>query len=1148
MKMKFDPQIVTNPLIFEQNRMPAKASIRYYRNEASAEADRNDYSVSLNGLWKFFYAKNQTQVIEGFEAPEYDCRGWDDIKVPAHIQMEGYDRPAYVNTQYPWDGVEDVKPGQIPVEYNPVGQYVRYFTVPDNFKSCVEENNDRRKPVILSFKGVESAFALWVNGEYVGYSEDTFTISEFDITPYLVEGINKLAMNVYKWCAASFIEDQDFYRFSGIFRDVDLRTVPELHVEDLKVTTELIKQNDKKITAASKKKGIYAQYEDALLKLSLEVKGYSIAASSDEPEGSIIFILEDETTGIGLFKEKKSLTSKMEVEYEIKKPELWSAENPKLYTLTLVLEDKSGNVIEVVKEKVGFRQFEMIEDIMCINGKRIVFKGVNRHEFSNRSGRVVPKEDLITDLITMKKNNINAIRTSHYPNVEYFYELCDEYGFYVIAETNMESHGAWGYDTKPDEEMPESWEGFAPPRAMDSVVPGDMPGWDGMLIDRANTNLQRLKNRPSIVIWSLGNEAFGGSNIYKMSQFFKAQDDTRLVHYEGIVHDRRYNDSSDMESQMYPSVEMIKKWLSENKKKPFICCEYSHAMGNSCGAMNKYTDLTDTEVRYQGGFIWDYIDQGLYKKNRYGEEFMAYGGDFDEHPTDYEFCGNGIAHGGDDRAESPKMPSVKYNYQNIQVKFKDVRSFTVTNKNLFTNLDKYDMTVKFAIDGKEVSNRKLKLALEPGDSAEIELVKKDVSAPGVYTVSVEFVTKEDTIWASKGHIVAFEEQTMYVEPSSVADTKAGQAACKFGKEMKEKQVDENGSTVVYDRIAPNYFGADYTASQEAAFRVIRGNYNVGVKGEGFSILFSALNGGLASYVYGGKEYINIIPKPNFWRAPTDNDRANRMPLRYGKCKVGSQYITNKLPETVGIPDIRLAINGKVVRKGMDVDDIVAAEGLKVVTVIYGYYPELPVNDCMNMDAPHDATVGGANVTDSKILRCEVAYTVTPDGAISVSEKMGAVKEPGGIPEFGMIFSLDADLENLSWMGLGPAETYADRKQGARFGLYSNKVADNMVPYLRPQECGNKMGVYRASVTDMRGRGLEFRGEAVNFSALPYTPHEIENAGHHYELPPVHHTVVRVAAAQMGIAGDDTWGALTHPEFLLPSDEELKLEFSFRGVI
>ena len=352
---------------------------------------------------------------------------------------------------------------------------------------------------------------------------------------------------------------------------------------------------------------------------------------------------------------------------EIENPVLWSAEDPQLYDLTIQVYDRAGKLQEYIPERVGFRRFEMKDRIMTLNGKRIVFKGVNRHEFSSVTGRHVSEEELIKDLKTMKQNNINAIRTCHYPDASLIYRLCDEYGLYMIDETNLESHGSW--DTV------EASGDFS------GVVPCDRPEWLDMMLDRANSMYQRDKNHPAILIWSCGNESFGGKDIFEMSQFFRREDPTRLVHYEGVFHDRRYNDTSDMESQMYTSVENIKKFLEKDRSKPFICCEYTHAMGNSCGAMHKYTDLTDTEPLYQGGFIWDYIDQTLYKKDRYGKEFQAYGGDFGERPTDYEFSANGIVHGGE-RNPSPKMQEVKFNYQNITAQVGEDQ-VKVINKNLF---------------------------------------------------------------------------------------------------------------------------------------------------------------------------------------------------------------------------------------------------------------------------------------------------------------------------------------------------------------------------------------------------------------------------------------------------------------------------------
>ena len=1042
----FDIEKVKDPEVFAINRLPAHSVHHFYSSFENMAKKQENFKVCLNGTWKFFYCKNLEQRLEGFESPAYDVQNWDDIKVPAHIQMEGYDRPAYINTQYPWDGHEDVAPGEIPIEFNPVGLYVKYFDLPDSFKNG---------PVILDFKGVESAFAVYLNGEFVGYSEDTFTASEFDVTSLVKDKGNKLALEVFKWCGASFIEDQDFFRFSGIFRDVFMYTYPQKHIWDLGVVTDLSED-----------------YSEATIRADIE---FTSDARSENNIYKVELSLLDRAFGENVYEDSLEITGKdrsLCISADIDSPKLWSAEKPNLYDLIITIYDKNDELVEVNYQQVGFRNFEMKDGLMLINGKRIVFKGVNRHEFSSNSGRVVSREDLVTDLVTMKQNNINAIRTSHYPNSEWFYELCDEYGIYVIAEANLESHGSWGRGVVCPNN-PNSDGGLRGPCSTDEVVPGDNPKWNKNLKDRANTMIEKFKNSPSILIWSCGNESFGGLNIKEMSDFMREKDNTRLVHYEGVFHDRRYDDTSDMESQMYPSVQMIKEYLENNKEKPFICCEYTHAMGNSCGAMYKYTDLAYENPRYQGGFIWDYIDQSLTKKNRFGEEFEAYGGDFDDHPNDYEFSGNGICFG-PGRKPTPKMQSVKYNYRGVDIKFADEKVI-ITNLNLFTELSEYDYSIFVEKDGEVIYAD----AIFPGNCEPEKSVEVDVSSlfsfankriaqnePGVYTITVTVNTSEDTVWSEKGHEVSFGQMIVGVVKAPV----------------------------------------QYTQRQLDTFKVTKGDYNLGVKGENFEVLFSASNGGLASYVYGGKEYISVIPKPNFWRAPTDNDRGNMMPLRHGIWKIASLYANNRRPDNFWQGDI----------------DIESKEDSASIIFIYhlGTNPD---------------TV------------CEVKYTVTPDGKVLVDMKMTPDESLISPPEFGMMFVLDADLDNVEWLGLGPEETYADKTQGASVGKYRNKVIDNFAPYLRPQESGNKMGVYKATVTDNSGRGLVFEGDGMNFSALPYTPHEIENAYHAFELPRINHTVVRCALAQMGVGGDDSWGALTHSEFLLPRGKQLDFSFSFKGI-
>lgn len=1028
--MSFEIKKIHDPKFFKENCMAAHSDHVAYANETEAEEKKSSFRLLLDGIWKFHYARNYTQTVNGFEAETFDCKCWEDIRVPAHIQMEGYDIPQYVNIQYPWDGREDVWRDAVPSEFNPVASYVKYFTLPEGF---------RKSGLYISFQGVESGFALWLNGHYVGYSEDSFTPSDFDLTPYVKEGENKLAVQVFKWTSSSWCEDQDFYRFSGIFRSVYLYTMPKVHVYDLKVqpvVDEAVLNADLLVTMQMRGEG----------KARLTLTGSRNYSVLEEKEEQIIFSEELPVS-----------EGEVHFEKEVKKPDLWSAEIPNLYTLTIECFDQNGERSELVSQRIGFRRFEMKDGIMTLNGKRIVFKGVNRHEFSSKTGRAVTREEVLKDIVTMKQNNINAIRTCHYPDASIIYDLCDEYGLYMIAENNLESHGSW--DAAMHGSVPK-----------DTIVPGDNMDWEPMMLDRVNSCYQRDKNHPAVLIWSVGNESYGGKVIFDMSEKFRALDPYRLVHYEGIFNDRRYEATSDMESQMYTSVENVKKFLAEHKEKPFIMCEYTHAMGNSCGAMHKYTDLTDTEPRYQGGFIWDYIDQSILKKDRYGKDFQAYGGDFLERPTDYNFSGNGICYGGD-RDPSPKMQEVKFNYQNISILFEKEGKFTVVNKNLFANTDRFRCVAVLQKNGVVVKKQEIETAVPPLSTKDYEIPfailraddkdqKKDPDAE--YTLTVSFWLKEDMSWADAGHEVAFGQK-------------------------------------IYKKIPAFH-------ASEKPIRVVHGKVNIGVKGEDFDCLFSMLSGGLVSYRYAGKEMIEKIPMPNFWRAPVDNDNGSMAPARYAQWKIASMYISHR--------------NGGM----FDNVPTKVEEKDNTVTVTYTYFmPTTPAS------------------------KCQVAYTVFGDGTIETKLMYDPVEGLPDMPEFGMMFWFNADYDNLTWYGMGPDETYADRRHGAKLGIYSNKVADNMAKYLVPQECGNKVGVRYARLVDAKGRGMMFEGDELSFSALPYTPHELENAAHVYELPQVHHTIVRVALAQMGVGGDDSWGSLVHPEYHIDVTKPLEFTFRFKGI-
>ena len=1024
----FDSNIIKNPEIFEQNRLAAHSDHVCYKNELEKIKGKSSLRYDMNGLWKFAYAKNQSLAPCGFEEADYDCKSWDEIRVPAHIQMEGYDVPIYTNTTYPWEADEFIKPGEVPEIFNPVASYVKYFTIPENMKN---------KRVCISFQGVESGFALWLNGHYVGYSEDTFDPSDFELTDYIVEGENKLAVRVWKWTSSSWCEDQDFYRFSGIFRDVFLYVLPCAHVEDLSVVPTL---ND--------------TFDEGTLNVSIKADGDGIAS---------VKLYELGDLSMEKYDRAKLLLEEFDIELRdkaicegscnVKNPLLWSAEKPNLYEVKIIVKDSHGNETEFISQLAGFRRFEMVDGLMKLNGKRIVFKGVNRHEFSSVTGRVPNRDEAIKDIVTMKKNNINAIRTSHYPDDSMLYELCDIYGIYMIAENNLESHGTREAYNK----------GYVD---LDFVVPKDKPQWREMMLDRANSCYQRDKNHPAILIWSCGNESFGGKTIYEMSQLFRQLDKHRLVHYEGVFNDRSYNDTSDMESQMYTSVAGIEKFLAENPEKPFICCEYTHAMGNSCGAMHKYTELSDREPRYQGGFIWDYIDQSIYKKDRYGKWFLTYGGDFGDRPTDGDFSGNGICYGGE-REASPKMQEVKFNYQNISVDFDSDYIFTVTNKNLFVNTSVFDAFAILLADGNEVYRTRLQISVPPMERASYEvpvtLKNSMIDVEKEYCIVVSFVLKENTIWEKAGYEIA------------------------FGQHMIKKPVSEY--------------------SCDKSVELVVGNGNILVRGENFKALFSRMNLGMVSYVYGGVEMLpNTIPLPNFWRTPTNNDSGNMMPQRYAQWKIASMYVTTR-------QDQRFADTSPRVEKN---DNNIA--------ITYTYFmPTTPQSSC------------------------EVTYRVFGDGTIETTLSYDPVKELGDMPEFGMMFKLDADYDTVKWYGLGPQETYEDRQHGGKYGVYENKVADNIAEYLVPQESGNKCRVRYAKVMDKKGRGMLFFGDELSFSALPYTPHELENAAHHFELPPVHYTVVRVAKKQMGVGGDDSWGSHTHPEYLLDASEKMEFTFCLRGI-
>ncbi len=631
--MKAEINWLDDPEVFRVNRLPAHSDHRFYKSMEEMEEGRSSLEQSLNGMWKFRYSVNAASRPAEFYKEGFDYGDFDEIAVPCHIEMAGYDKIHYINTMYPWEGHVYRRPAYSlenraewkgmfsQAAYNPVGSYMKEFDLEEGLLG---------RRVIICFEGVEQAMYLWLNGSFVGYAEDSFTPSEFDLTPYLKEKGNVLAVEVHKRSSAAFLEDQDFFRFFGIFRNVTLYAKPEMHVEDLWALPELEEGGTGRLAVE--------------LDISMEQgsSGKTEIILEDE-EGNCLLRYEMPLAADGIDKGTHGRMPKKTLGKVIP----WENKNPVLYSLLIRLYDEGDELVEVVPYSIGFRTIEIRDKVIFLNGKRLVINGVNRHEWSAEKGRCIGMEEMRKDMDCLISNHINAVRTCHYPNQMPWYGLCDRNGVYMMAEANLESHGSW---QKMGVCEP-SWN-----------VPGSLPQWKEAVLDRVKSNFELFKNHVSILFWSLGNESYAGGNIEAMNRYLKEKRDGRLVHYEGVFHNRAYEDTvSDVESRMYAPPEQIREYLENDPKKPFLLCEYMHDMGNSLGGMDSYMKLLDEYEMYQGGFIWDYIDQAILVEDEVtGRKVLRYGGDFDDRPSDYEFSGNGIVFA--DRTEKPAMQEVRYYY------------------------------------------------------------------------------------------------------------------------------------------------------------------------------------------------------------------------------------------------------------------------------------------------------------------------------------------------------------------------------------------------------------------------------------------------------------------------------------------------------
>ncbi|MBA2939781.1 NPCBM/NEW2 domain-containing protein [Paenibacillus sp. CGMCC 1.16610] len=1241
------PEWNNNPDVFQVNREPAHASFIPYGDVPSAlqGADmisamtehQSPFYQSLNGLWKFNFSKNPNARPVDFYKDSYDTSSWNEIKVPGEWQLQGYDFPIYTNITYPFWGngnSTNVQPPVAPTEYNPVGSYKRTFTIPDNW-------SDRQ--TFISFQGVESAFYVWVNGQKVGYSEDSYSPKDFNITPYLKSGENTLAVEAYRWSDGSWLEDQDSLRLSGIQRDVFLFSTPSVHMRDFSVVTNLD-----------------SSYQDAELNLKVNVKNY---INGTTPANHTVEAMLYDGNNQPVFNEPVKMETAFGANSEVQvnasklvaNPKKWSAEDPNLYTLVLSLKDSSGKLIETAGTRIGFREFELKtmsdgsgKQQMILNGKPIMIKGVNRHDTNPDTGKATNLDQMIEDIELMKQYNMNAIRTSHYPSHPFWYDLANKYGLYVLDEVNLETHG------------------------VRDTVPTSKPEWVENVKDRANSMVQRDKNHPSVIIWSLGNEAGSGSDFKAESDYIRSLDPTRPIHYEG------YNDKAvtDMVSNMYPAVSTLETYAKSSDPRPYIMCEYAHAMGNSTGNLQEYWDMIKKYPNLQGGFIWDWVDQAVrmktpaeklyltdvgetYKADYTGtviesdgavngvlqpkdvgsatvtmpndasynitgpftleawikplsnisdspiitkgdtqfalkmagttkleifvyksgtwtsasanlpanwvnnwhhvagtydganlklfvdgtvvatkaftgsfgsnnfpltigtdkekgrtsrmsfdkvrvynralsltelnddtrtadasvvlwqdfnkdnaksspleqHEFLGYGGDFGDSPNDGNFMANGLILA--DRTPKPELTEVKHVYQNIIVKAADLAKgkVDVRNEFLFTNVNAYEANWELRADNKVIQQGTF-------DNLDIpSLTTKQITVPyslptakpGVeYWLNFSFKLKSDTLWAKKGHEIASQQISL---PLST----------------------------------PNQPSVDL--STLPALNVQDQGTQVKINNTDMQINFNKSTGTIDTFKYQGKDLIKQGPTPNFWRAPTDNDKGNGEPSRTATWKnAGKNRSVTKATVT--------PIGDKIVR--------IDVEGTLPTTTVSSY---------------------------------KTSYTIFGNGDITVSNylKPGAKSLPE-IPEVGNMLTIPQEFEHITWYGRGPNENYQDRNSGSDVGMYSSTVEAQFFPYIEPSETGNKTDVRWVTLTNQDGVGLMAIGAPViETNALHYTPDDLDGPAHPYQATHRDDITLRVNYKQMGVGGDDSWGAKPHALYMLLADKDYSYSYTLRPI-
>lgn len=1039
-----EPRDWENPELFNINREDPHASLISFPDEQSAleaiKTNSPNYK-SLDGPWKFNCVNSPDQRPFWFFKDDYDTRDWKEIEVPSNWQMKGYDVPVYTNITYPFWAYEDVfnsgggykkAPPAIPHDWNPVGSYKRSFKVPSDWKN---------KEIFLHFGAVSSAFYVWVNEKLVGYSEDSKMPAEFNITSFLKGGKNSLAVEVYRWSDGSYLEDQDFWRLSGIQRSVYLHARPKTYIKDFYAIGDLDKS-----------------YKDGQLKLDVTLTG----AQADNSEFVVDASLFEGPKK--LFTESKNVKlsgDKTSVSFAGSIPGVkrWSAEKPSLYSLVISLKDEKGDIAECVSSKIGFRKVEIVNSQLLVNGVAVRLKGVNMHEHNDKTGHVIDEATILKDIKTMKSNNINAMRTCHYPQQELWYEMCDKFGLYLIDEADIESHGM-GYDK--------------------DVTLADKPQWAAAHLDRMKRMVERDKNHPSVIIWSMGNEAGDGHNFLNGYKWIKARDLTRPVQYERAEKSTNTPQRhTDIWCDMYATIEQIEAYARDTRNdRPMIMCEYAHAMGNSTGNLQDYWDVIEKYPKLQGGFIWDWVDQGFLRTNENGEKYWTYGGDYGEEgiPSDGNFNINGLVW--PDRKPHPGLFEVNRVYQYIG--FEPVSlaegKIKIKNKYDFTNLSEFNFEWEVVSDGKIVQSGKLKFPdLKPkAETVTLVPIKKIDPAPGnEYFLNIRASRSDAWNSVPEDHVYATAQYKLPVEGKPV-----------FAK-------DDN----------------------LAVLQTKTTDKKLVVSGVDLKITFDLASGRLISYNYKGKEILKKGPEPDFWRPPTDNDYGYDMDKLLGVWKkAGERTIVTKA--NISQPEL-----GKV-----------------IVT--------------FNYDIP--------DASGKKIGGYATTFTIYGSADVVVKNQFSKLSDKiPEIPRMGMQMQLPEEYINLKWLGRGPQENYADRKTSADVGLYESTVADQYTPYIRPQENGYKTDARWLTLTNDTGNGILISGAPlICFAALNNIHDDFESPGklsqyrkdaktantHTIDVKPRELVNLNVDMGQMGVGGDNSWGALIHPKYRLL---EKKYEYSFR---